>query len=430
VSESPQPRGAPGALPPAGAVWTPALRRTTAALAAVAFFLKLSYSLARPATESLFLETQGSDALPWVWLLEVGAVVAVVAAYNRLLPRTGLAGLFGGVALGAGATLPVLLLLRAAGWAGADWALYLWKDLYMILLVELFYSFANSVYPIRAARWAYGIFGVVGSVGGVVGNLGVGWLAGQQGTVGALWLSVPVFAVLGLLPLLLRRAAAAALGPAPAASERPGVVDGAKVVGRSTYLAWVVGIVVLSQLVITLVDFSYNQVLSQSFPSTDLRTAASGQVYAALNVATLVLHASTGPLLRLLGVPAVLLGVPALLGLGLASFALWPLFAVAAVCKVASKCMDYTIFKTGKEILYIPLTFAERTAGKAVVDILGYRVAKGGASLLLLGLLALGLGRGAMPLALGLGAVWIAATVVVVRRFRAEVSRDEEMRLR
>lgn len=50
---------------------------------------------------------------------------------------------------------------------------------------------------------------------------------------------------------------------------------------------------------------------------------------------------------------------------------------VAVVAKSASKIFDYTIFKSSKEILYIPLSYEERTVGKAIVDMFSYRLAKG-----------------------------------------------------
>ena len=54
------------------------------------------------------------------------------------------------------------------------------------------------------------------------------------------------------------------------------------------------------------------------------------------------------------------------------------------VVKVASKSLDYSIFRAAKELLYLPLSQAEKTQGKALIDMLTYRVAKGGASVLLL----------------------------------------------
>jgi ATP/ADP translocase len=103
-----------------------------------------------------------------------------------------------------------------------------------------------------------------------------------------------------------------------------------------------------------------------------------------------------------------------------AGFALLPRFALIASAKVASKAFDYSLFRAAKEILYIPLNHAERTQGKALVDICSYRVAKGACSLLLLGLAALGSGAANLNvwipvLCLGFIGLWIAVTVALRR---------------
>jgi ATP/ADP translocase len=182
------------------------------------------------------------------------------------------------------------------------------------------------------------------------------------------------------------------------------------------------------QVVITLVDYQYNGIVEELYPDKDLRTGIMGRVYAVVNTGTIVMHAAVGPILRLLTIPRTLLTIPLLLGAAVAGFAVHPAFAAMAVAKVASKVFDYTIFRAAKEMLYIPLGYAEKTAGKALIDMLTYRVAKGGASLLLL---VLALGATSLWISwinLALIAGWIAITVVIVRRFRRRVSRDEEIR--
>jgi ATP/ADP translocase len=110
------------------------------------------------------------------------------------------------------------------------------------------------------------------------------------------------------------------------------------------------------------------------------------------------------------------------------AFAINPVFGTMAAAKVASKVFDYTIFRAAKELLYIPLSYVQKTRGKAVVDMLTYRVAKGGASLLLLILAAVVTQALVTGLTLAAIVAWIAITVAIVIRFRRRVSREEEMR--
>ena len=65
----------------------------------------------------------------------------------------------------------------------------------------------------------------------------------------------------------------------------------------------------------------------------------------------------------------------------------------------------------------VPLSYAEKTQGKAIVDILTYRVAKGGASLLLMGIIAVSLGGWVAWLCLTLVVGWLAVTSGIVKRY-------------
>jgi ATP:ADP antiporter, AAA family len=409
----------------------PAERRTTlirvVALSALAFLIMLSYSIARPAAESLFLESQTSARLPLVWLLVAALAAVVVPGYAWLMARVELLRLFGATAAASGVVLAALIVI---GGPVAPYGLYAWKDLYIVLLIETFYSCAAAVFPIRRARWLYGLFGVVSSLGSIAGNLAVGWLALRVGTGRALWAVLPVVLLMWLLciPLSRRAGISAATAEPSSRPPGPGLAEAFAVVRSSAYLVLLVVLVAVVQVVVNLIDYEFNRIVEGAFPVTDQRTAAIGQVYAAIDVLTIVLHGLTGPLLRLLGVPVVLLIVPCLLGAGICAFAAAPRFATAALVKIASKCFDYTIFRAAKEVLYIPLSFHEKTQGKSVVDVLTYRVAKGAASAVLLGLQRLALAALVTPMALAFVGVWLGLTVAVARRFRRKVSREEELK--
>ena len=96
-----------------------------------------------------------------------------------------------------------------------------------------------------------------------------------------------------------------------------------------------------------------------------------------------------------------------------------------AVAKVSSKCMDYSIYRAAKEILYIPLSYKEKTEGKAVVDILCYRVAKIGASLLLLLLGAISATGWVVWCILALIGLWIALTLKLIPMYKARIASNE-----
>ena len=387
------------------------------ALGALAFFVMGTYALARPACESLFLAEHGSDALPKVWIFVAVTAIVVVSIYGHYAGRVGLPALFTASCAISAATLVLLAVARSRHVPGATFALYVWKDVYIVVLVEIFWSVANTIFAIKTARWIYGLFCAMGSLGGIVGGLLVGSFAQRYGTEAALWLVVPVLVALAVVGLRLGR-----LGGLERPAKEPGAghAGGFAALTKSSYLILLAVLIVSVQVAITLIDFRYNQVLEASYPATDARTAVIGKVYAAIDSGSLILQLATGPILRVAGVSGALVSIPLILGSATLSFIVAPRFATLAVTKVLSKCLDYSVFRAAKEILYIPLSYAEKTQGKAFIDMLTYRVAKGGASVILIGLAVWGSTKAVEGLTLAVIVLWVGLTVAIVRRYRAK----------
>lgn len=399
-------------------------RRTIGALCAFCFALMLSYGFARPSVESLFVATYSSKALPYAWLGVAVAATLATAIYGRFAGRMELTALFGRVIALIGLLLGLLLGAVHLDTPGAPYLLYLWKDVYIVVLVEMFWTVANSHFRLKEARWLYGIFLACGAAGGIIANHFVGDVAEAIGTE-----ATPLL----VFPLLLVCIAATRMMPrtrkAPGEAASTDLLAGLRVIASSRYLGLLLGVIATVQVAVTLIDYQFNVLVEAAYPDKDVRTGVVGDVYFYIEIVSFALQVGAGVVLRALGVAGTLLAVPLLLGAAVTLFLVGPAFLTMAVAKVASKAMDYSIFRAAKEMLYLPLTYDERTQGKAVVDILTYRVAKGGTSFLVLGLNALGAPvMAASGVALGLIAAWVGLTVAIVRRYAlrmAEVARLE-----
>ena len=381
-------------------------------LAALIFVILASYAVARPATESLFLATNGAESLPLAWIGVGMGSLAVVALYNRWSASIDLVRMFGIVSAISAGILAAILVAMGVDLPGTTWVLYLWKDLYIVVLIEIFWSFANSTVPKERAKWWYGLFCVVGSLGGMAGNLGVGWIAAEWSTAQSLWAVVPLLGLGGIGGFVLaQRTGIAAEAKRTASSLR----DGFSVLRTSRFLWLLMALIAITQVVITLIDYQFNVALERFYPDVDERTAAIGRMYASIDAIAIALQLGTGPILRLLGVPLVLLAIPGVLGAAVAGYAIVPRYAAIAAAKIASKAFDYSVFRAAKEILYIPLSRAEKTQGKAFVDMMSYRMAKGATSLMLLALVAMQQPRAALWLTLGCVVLWVVITVQLNR---------------
>ncbi len=170
------------------------------ALSTLAFLITFSYSIARPATEALFLAAHTSRQIPYVWTVMSVAVIITMVLFARLLARVELIRLMGATAAVSGLLLALIQIGRAADVPFIYYGLYIWKEIYIVLLVETFYCYANAVFPIRSARWLYGFFGVISSLGSFAGNITMGRvLAPWLNTGTALWSVVPIAALMWLI---------------------------------------------------------------------------------------------------------------------------------------------------------------------------------------------------------------------------------------
>ena len=373
-----------------------------------AFCLLASYSIARPAVESLFLEQLGADALPYAWLLVAGAVVVVVSVYNRFSVTTALPRVYGwSVAISAAALTAVLLAPQTDL---SVMLLYVWKDVYIVVLIEIFWTVANTHYDRKSAPWIYGVFLIMGSLGGMAGNFSVGTIADMIGSERVLWGVLPLTTIawFSLLPMgHVRRQSL------PTESRTLG--ESYRVLRQSTTLKLMLALIAIVQVVITLVDFQFNTAVLDAYPDKDVRTGVIGQVYGAIDIGAIAFQLGSGVIVATLGLRHVLLGIPSVIGLTVLGLTVSPLFFFVAASKVAGKVFDYSLFRVAKEMLYMPLSYAEKTQGKAFIDIMGYRVAKGACSLLLLGLTAMGGGRWLGLVTCICVVLWIGAAWALVR---------------
>jgi AAA family ATP:ADP antiporter len=403
----------------------PLRRGLVGGLCALAFATMLTYGIAGGAGQSLFISAYGSASLPLAWLGVAACSAVVTAALARAAQSLDIVQLFGRACACSAVSLAVLLGLCAMGVPGMVGALYVWKDVYIIVLVELFWTFANVAFASQTASRTYGLFGAAGSLGSVAGSVALGPVAVRIGTLGSLWTLLPM---LGIIAWGCHTLARHVPIPEPGHRSRQGVRlrDGLAVLRNSPYLVALVALVAIVQAIITLTDFRFSRAIEVGFAEEEARTWALGNINAVINTLSLVLQLSTSAVLRTLGLQRTLLSLPVALG-SMLLVAVWrPGLASATGAQVTGKCLDYSLFRAAKEMLYIPLSYAEKTQGKAIVDILTYRVAKGGVSMLLLGL---GLAHEhdvvLARLSLVLCVAWFVCVIVILRRYRRVIGAPE-----
>ena len=155
------------------------------------------------------------------------------------------------------------------------------------------------------------------------------------------------------------------------------------------YLRRVAGIVLLSAVTLTLVDFLFKSAVAASIPADQLGSffATTYLVLNALSLAAQLVAVSW--LIRRLSVNRVLSVLPALVVLATLGIVLGGGLLAALALKGVDGVLRHSLHRTALEVLYVPLTGDLRARVKGVIDVLGQRGGQAVASLFILSATAL-----------------------------------------
>jgi AAA family ATP:ADP antiporter len=155
----------------------------------------------------------------------------------------------------------------------------------------------------------------------------------------------------------------------------------------STFLSFILFIVILMQLSSTLIDYQFNQFLQDYISEKDLRTQYTGRILGIVHCTTLALQFFGSFLLvHFLGVKRSHFFIPLVLGINNLAFLFLPGFGLITFSYITVKCFDFSLFGIVKEMMYIPLKNDEKFRAKAFIDVFAYRTSKAFASFLIFGL--------------------------------------------
>jgi len=352
------------------------------AIAGAASFLLCGYEFIRAVSTSLFLEAYGAGNLPWVMSAVPPGVYLMIYFYGRLLSRLGPSRALTATSLLSAGLMSSAYLLLIDGYAFASAVIYVFREAYIVLVIEQYWSFVNSTLNPKQARGFNGPFCGIASLGSIAGGSLVKYLAEPLGSEVLLLL-----AAASLIPAAVCSMVAYTLAgePQPSDVEREGRLghSGLRTLLQSRYLAFILLLILTTQVVSTVLDLRFNGLVEESIPGKDARTAFYGGFYGQwLGISAALLQFIGAPiLLRLLSLRSIHLGIP------LIHFAMGGVLTMApslrsgAAAFLLFKALDYSIFRAAKEIFYIPLSFDARYRAKQVIDSLGYRLAKGASAL-------------------------------------------------
>ena len=351
------------------------------AIVAIAFaagFLLCGYEFIRGASTSLYIEFYGADRLPYAMVAGTLFTAVFLYGYGWVLTWMGprrtllLTSLFSSFLIAC----CYFALRRGIGFAAG--ITYAFREAYIVIIIEQYWSFINSTLKEGSAKRFNGPITGIGSLGAIAGGLMVGRLAEPIGTQALLLL-----AAASLLPAAFCSELSYRLGGEPAPSEKE---HGQKSLAlslfmKSSYLRRIGLLIVLTQVVSTVLDLRFFALVGESLPIKDVRTAYIGNFYAVLNLSAFILQFVAAPLLlSYISLKFIHPTIPIVHIATATVLILKPSLFTGGLAYLLFKALDYSVFRAGKEIFYIPLSFDSRYRAKEVIDSFGYRASKGGAA--------------------------------------------------
>lgn len=346
------------------------------------FLLLFSYPLLRSASTAIFVDSYGAKNTPLVWILSVGALALFVSLFNKLQKTKNLFYLYKVV---VNSTLIMLLLcnlLYYFKFNPSAYFYYVWKEVYIVLLVHLSLGYLNAKLDFKIARIAYGPLGALGSFGGVLGgeftNLVIPWV----NTNLAQGFGLIVVGLIGILILLISALIFRGNDKANIVQEVASRKISKSPLGAikevKSYVFLIAAIVGISQFVINLANFKFNLGLEQYISGAEEKGAFLGRVYRNINFLSFIFQIFLIPIiLKFLKVKWIHFLIPFIYTIVFFT-TLGPIggFAPVTVLFVIYKGLDYSIFSAAKEMLYFPLSEMGRYGAKYVVDMVVYRASK------------------------------------------------------
>ena len=346
---------------------------------AYSFLAMTAYNIIKPITRSKFIADLGADNLPWVQLaagLLIGVIMTGYAHVIALVPRRWAIPV---TQLGCVVLLITFWGLFTAGYAWVPVAFYVLGLILGLLLISQFWTLANDIYDARHAKRLFGFIGGGASLGGAMGAAITASVVEHVGTNNLLLVSAAVMAsCLALTILIIRRESGAGQSSMAVEAEGVGGAEAIRLLRESRHLQLIAMIIGCAAMGGIIIEQQLNMAAASNLgEDADGITRFLAQVTVYLSLIGFLIQVSvTSRIHSMLGIGFALLILP----VGLGTSAIVMLFNAGlwapAIARVADASLRYTVDKTTREILFLPLPTAVKYRAKPFIDVTMDRLAK------------------------------------------------------
>lgn len=356
------------------------------------YLLLVTYYFLKPARDGLFLVKLGPEQLPVVYILIALIVVPVTTLYSRAsrsLKLNQLINVTTVIFIGS------LLILRWLLGIEQPWVLYvfyIWVSIYGVMATAQFWLLSNGVFDATQAKRIFVFFGLGGIVGAFTGGELTGAIV-RTFDVSTKDLLLFCVAFLALCVLLVNAVwAIKQKGEAPIVhTTRTRTRDKTSYgeifhdIKRSRHLMLIVGILAMGMATASLLDFQFKTIAAGIFDTEKDLTSFMGKFYGRLSLISFLFQFLVSyRFLKRFGVAGAILLLPAVLLGGTLFMLVAPGLLAGVVVRGADGVFRYSIDKTGRELLFLPVPLEVKKRTKVFIDMFVDRGFRGVAGLLLL----------------------------------------------
>ncbi|HBB67926.1 MAG: hypothetical protein A2X28_04105 [Elusimicrobia bacterium GWA2_56_46] len=342
-----------------------------------AMFLFCGYEFIRSTAESIFLSRFSAESKPYALSCVPVMMLLLIYLYGRLLSAVGSAGAMAGSMLVSAAVFTLAFFGLKTGNKWLAFFLYVFKESYVVIISEQYWSFVNSTLKDEEGRVFNGPVAGFGAFGSLAGGFLLSRYVVAFHSETFILLSAAAF-----LPALALFRLACRQGGEPAPS--PEEAHGRKghlhlsILKENRTVLYIAVIIFTTQVVATLLDLRFTQLAREALPEKDLRTAFFGSFWMKVNIFSFSMQFLLTPLLlRYIRVRWIQVAIPLVHVCSCAFLLAYPGLFSAGLAFLLFKGMDYSIFRASKETLYIPFSYDTRYRAKQVADAFSYRFSKG-----------------------------------------------------
>jgi len=364
------------------------------------FFVIAAYNVIKPIRNASLLKELGYQWLPPVYLLTAVILGFVVALHTKIQVKISRYALITLSIIFFFISCFIFRVFSGNGWKGLPVIFWVWANVFIIVLNTQFWIMVNDILNPREFKRLSGFFISGGILGGFIGGVLAGLLAKENVDYNLLFLSAGLLTLCALFVYLIFRWQKREQSVEAKEEKRgedklktttkPGFRDSYTTVKENKYLRFIATIVILTLVVSTLIDFQFQTVVQNSKKGN--MTSFFGYFNAGLMVFAFFLSIlMTSNLFKRYGVRLSLLLYPIVLLLCFLGIGIAAGLVTAIIIKGSDKSLAYTINRSARELLFIPVSPDLKYKAIVFIDMFVDRFSKGIGAVVLMIVLSLGI---------------------------------------